>query len=967
MDTILEGLNEAQKSAVTSQASVLQVLAPPGSGKTKTLTARVAYLVSREGLKPWNIIVCTFTLKAAREMKERIRGMVGEKIESKLILGTFHSVARRFLVRYGQEIGIEKNFGIADTTDSKAMIKRIITRNQYGIDPGNARSRISGLKAKGISAEQFVATNKSVDHQEFASIYSEYEETLKFSNLLDYDDLLLRCTDLLSQHRACVSSIEAVLIDEYQDTNNVQYELMSLMAQKLKRITIVGDPDQSIYSFRSAEIKNLFRMQDDYSGTVVINLENNYRSSGCILNSSMAVIEQDETRPTKPLVATHGAGQQPTLRHLATKDIEAQWIVEEIKRSKSLTAGLLAFHDYAILLRSSTLQMPLEKALGKAGIPYRMVGGHRFFDRAEIKILLDYLRVINQPDHNDALIRVINVPARKIGELTVKGLLNEAEKRKVTLWSLILGFAQGRTKPRTKISAQAQNGIDIFVNIILSSQKKLIPRDGESSCLLDVIAHVLEKVSLQAYLKTMHKENWQERWDNVNELVVQASQIASAAGVDDADALPVVDGVEQRQDTAADVLSKFLANVALSTEVEKTEGEELSQVTISTIHAAKGLEWPIVFIPGVYDGSIPHSRAEDHDEERRLLYVGMTHLAQILRRPSPSPETLNAARFSEIHTEDDRYPASREEIDGLEDSWGITNRVEDGPRWNKFAPGGDASRPFKRAKFDASGSKMISTTMLSTTLSTASTTMPPNKPGFETASVHLKIMQEAQALGAQLSAQNDLYRKPTPRSKPSHSSISSTSTSKPPKPRAPNQSSIAAFFNKPSLSHSDSDSSHHPIPEKNLNPPGFHRAHSLSSAPLGNISNTLPNITNSSRKPLQSRMSSKPKRKTPEPAEQRYVLLSSSPAKPDRNPLPLEVPEDDLPDEDMMDSTNRMSTTSVGLGGFKPASTFHTTSTGHMQHGAGSGPPLGQKKTLGMRRSMQGWSVKHSAPPRPRQ
>jgi DNA helicase-2/ATP-dependent DNA helicase PcrA len=550
MDVLLEGLNEAQKDAVINPARVVQVLAPPGSGKTKTLTARVAWLVSHQRLKPWNIIVCTFTKKAANEMKERIRGLVGDGIEAKLILGTFHSVARIFLVKYGQEIGIEKNFGIADSADSKAMIARIIKRNKYSTDPANARGRISGCKAKGISAEQFIATSsKKVDEHEFACIYVEYEDTLKSSNLLDYDDLLLRCKDLLQKHPACVSSIEAVLIDEYQDTNNVQYELMTLFAQYQKCITIVGDPDQSIFGWRAAEIENLYRMQKDYPDSLVINLEENYRSAASILTSAQAVIEQDENRPDKALKPTHSVGESPTFRHLATASVEAQWIVEEIQRSSTLAAGLLNLGDYAILLRASQLSFSIEKALGKAGIPYRMVGGTRFFDRAEIKIVLDYLRVINLPEHNDAVARIINVPARKVGGETIKGLLEEAEVRKISLWKLILGCAQGDAKPRVKISPQAQKGIDTFVGIIKMSRDKLLSDKDDGCQLFDLIGYVLQKIQFRVYLKAMHKENWEERWENVNELVAQATQMGitmvnEEEAVDDT--LPVVEGIDQR-------------------------------------------------------------------------------------------------------------------------------------------------------------------------------------------------------------------------------------------------------------------------------------------------------------------------------------------------------------------------------------------------------------------------------------
>ncbi|KAI4670101.1 uncharacterized protein J4E79_000381 [Alternaria viburni] len=864
MDALLEGLNDAQKSAVTSPANVVQVLAPPGSGKTKTLTARVAYHINHERLQPWNIIVCTFTIKAAREMKERIKGFVGEKLEAKLILGTFHSVARRFLSRYGQEIGIDKNFGIADTSDSTAILKRIVTRHQYTVEPGHARSRISKLKAKGVTADDFRRTAKNVNDNEFAMVYSSYQEHLAASNLLDYDDLLVRCVDLLRKSPSCVSTIQAVLIDEYQDTNNIQYELMRLLSQKTRRITIVGDPDQSIYSFRSAEIKNLLRMRTDYPESVVINLENNYRSSGCILSSAMAVIEQDESRPQKSLIATHGVGEQPTLRHLISANVEAKWIVEEIHRTKTLTAGLLSFNDYAILVRSSPLTLQIERALGQAGIPYRMVAGTKFFDRAEIKIILDYLRVISQPEHNDAVARVINVPSRKVGDTTVKALLEEAEIRKVTLWKLVLDVAQGRRKPESKVSAQAQKGIEQFVNVIITSREKLLPAKGEDCNLLGLISHVTTKISFQSYLKQAHKENWQDRWANVEELVNQATQMATAVAngeeISD-DALPAVEGIEQRHDTAADILSKFLANVTLSSAADQ-EGSELDQVTISTIHAAKGLEWPVVFMPAVYDGSIPHSRADDHDEERRLLYVGMTRaqgllylscpvkqsgqeqttlsrfisdrkiqklfsnrgpdlafkrstvpeLARILRRECPSSEDMKTALCLLERPEDDQYPTTREEIDGDDPTWAA---------YSGKTNGAGLDQSFKRRKLESSSSlskdSVASTMNRTSAFSTATTTMQSVKAGFTSARDlgDLQAMQrEAERIRTLASAQyveagREVYKDAKKaEAKPARAKVV--------KPRATGQGSITSFFKR-----SNSTLSEETEPPPSLDAPGF--------------------------------------------------------------------------------------------------------------------------------------------------
>ncbi|EKG09802.1 DNA helicase UvrD/REP type [Macrophomina phaseolina MS6] len=789
MDDLLISLNDAQRSAVSSPAAVLQVLAPPGSGKTKTLTARVAYLTSHCGFKPWNIIVCTFTIKAAREMKERIRALVGDGVEAKLILGTFHSVARRFLCFYGQHIGIDKNFGIADSSDSAAIIKRIIKRRGYGTEPGVARSRISGLKARSISCDEYATTQKTAEQQEFAAIYSEYEETLKGSNLLDYDDLLLRCVDLLRKRPECVSNIQAVLIDEFQDTNQVQYELMRLMAQYRKNITIVGDPDQSIYGFRSAEIKNLKTMRKDYPDTVVSILQENYRSGGAILQSAQQVIEQDESRPTKAFYATHCIGEAPVLRRLPSAAVEASWIVTEIQRSRALTGKLLNHSDYAILLRSAALSRHIESALGKAGIPYRMVGGLRFFDRVEVKLLLDYLRVINRPHHNDALARVINTPSRKVGDKTIQSLLEEAEEKKVSLWSVVLGAAQGSKKPKTKLSAQAEKGIGSFVNIILTSQKKILASNSTPCTLPDLISHVMKMLSFQEYLQKSHPEDFEGRWANVQELIAQATDASTAEGDRDGlseEALPVIEGVQQRESSGAeDELARFLANVALSTDVQQEEGATNDQVTISTIHAAKGLEWPVVFIPAAYEGSIPHSRAEDHDEERRLLYVGMTRaqsllylscpikssqkestklspfvsapkienffiksgpkfrytltqdLARILRRECPSESECRQGRDLIDHIEDDYWPLDGEDVTLETKSWDFFNR--DRPD----EPSAKRRRPNDYIPVSLAGSNISVTMDQPSSFSISNSTLPVSTSGFMSAGARMREMEDS--------------------------------------------------------------------------------------------------------------------------------------------------------------------------------------------------------------------------------
>ncbi|KAL9599161.1 MAG: hypothetical protein Q9219_004028 [cf. Caloplaca sp. 3 TL-2023] len=658
MDLILQGLNSNQLAAVTSPADVVQISAPPGSGKTKTLTSRVAYLIKHHQYKPWNILCLTFTIKSSREMKERLTKLIGNGMEAKLVIGTFHSVCLRYLVSYGHLIGIRKGFAIADSSDSLSIIKRIVKRMRYNIDPKVAQSRISSSKSKGFNHANLsanAAKERNVDQEEFAHVFEVYENQLEQTNLLDYDDLLLRCSDLLRQHPECVSNIEAVLIDEFQDTNIVQFDLMRLFATYQKRITTVGDPDQSIYGWRSAEIKNLGRMQAQYPETLIINLRDNYRSSGAILLAAQEIIEQDLSRPAKSLSPIHCPGTSPVLRRIPSSDAEASWIVSEIKRIVGMTGGMLRYPDFAILLRSAALSRRIESAMGKAGIPYRMVGGQRFFDRVEIKILLDYMRVVSSPTSNDAVARILNVPSRGVGNTTIKALLEEAEIRKLTLWAFIRDAVQGNIKTSTKINKPAEQGLGAFINIILTTKRKLTdslnPLSPQS-----LLQHLIDKIHFQAYLRRTHEIDYEGRWANVEELITQAADYATSHDSDDTvstergyPSLPIVEGLAQyKGNTGEEMLSMFLANVALATELQKDEdtedGQNPLQVTISTIHAAKGLEWPTVFIPAAYEGSIPHSRAEDTDEERRLLYVAMTRAQALLYlscpvKNSPQDET----------------------------------------------------------------------------------------------------------------------------------------------------------------------------------------------------------------------------------------------------------------------------------------------------------------------------------------
>lgn len=371
---LFKSLNKAQCRAVSSEAPTVAILAGPGSGKTHTLTSRVVWLIDHAGIQPQDVLVATFTNKASNEMKNRIGQALGDGREKKIIIGTFHSIARRYLVKYGQRIGLDSKFGIADDSDSRGIITRICKRLDTPLEPPVARAWISKRKAKGTSDERAIKDKKgqSVESQTLETCFQEYQSQLERSNLLDYDDLLVRCVELLRKFPQCVSNIQTVLIDEYQDTNGVQYDLMKLFAQQYRRVTVVGDPDQSIYGWRSAEIRNLHRLLRDYPGTDEISLEENYRSSSCILDTSLKVIQQDQERYKKVLLPVRDKGTRPVLRKLKNSTSEADWIVSEIKRIRLLSGTMIDFDDFAILLRSAALSRHIESTLGREGIAYRM-------------------------------------------------------------------------------------------------------------------------------------------------------------------------------------------------------------------------------------------------------------------------------------------------------------------------------------------------------------------------------------------------------------------------------------------------------------------------------------------------------------------------------------------------------------------------------------------------------------------
>lgn len=984
MSDILHGLNSAQRTAVTSEAEVLQVLAPPGSGKTKTLTSRVAYLVRERHFKPWNIIVCTFTVKAAREMQERIRAFVGEEFERKLRVGTFHKISLIYLRRYGKLIGIADNFGVADTNDSMRIIGRIIKQNKFTLEPKAARERISRSKAQGVDNEQFslslhqasqrrtgnngATQNVAAEKQEFAEIFNLYQAQLDQCNLLDFDDILLCCVKLLRTHPECVTNIEAVLVDEFQDTNGVQYELMSLFAQQRSFITIVGDPDQSIYGWRSADIKNLGRMKTQWRDTLTVNLEENYRSSGSILLAAQKVIEQDTTRPPKQLQATHTAGQRPVLRKLPDAKAEADWIVIEIQRLIALSGNMLNLNDFAILLRTASLSRSIESAFGKTGVAYRMIGGKKFFDRLEIKLLVDYLRVIDSPAHSEAVERIINEPSRRIGDKTIESLQKEAQSNAQSLWDLTRKIAQGQGRYTTKLSTPAMKGIEQFYDVIASGRKKI---EKEPTALADLINLILNKLSFQNYLKQKYPEDHEGRWANVEELIAQATdaanQPAERPSLED-ESLPPVEGTESKDESP---LTAFLANVALSAATDQKldeDGEQAPQATISTLHAAKGLEWPIVFIPACYKGSIPHSRAEDNDEERRLLYVGMTRAQVVLNMTFPvkgnsqneGPELspfLSEPGMSSLFEEHgpsitdrdvralavtlsrdqptpDALAKGRRSLERDEDNyWPLTGEVPP-EEWAKRINGqADDSGPVYGNTRSASWVNASVTMQQEAGAANAGSF----SSGFVSVkSNYKKIMQEQEekslhALDKRALEQSKVVKDQTPKGR---------------KRQIEGQGSISSFFGKKSRTgdapETQTQLSHQPPPASifqtssaplrdvsNINK--LRNDHPLSSKPLSTLQHRVRAAPLVQRRPL-AHSTSNPTAKT----ANSYVFLSSPPPQ-------LEEEDDPEPVEVELPKVATSHTSS-----FKPASTFHSTSMNNIPS---------QRRTLGIGK-MKPWSAR---------
>jgi DNA helicase II / ATP-dependent DNA helicase PcrA len=595
----LSDLNLQQQQAVMAGLGPVLVMAGPGSGKTRVLTQRIAYLIDSMGVRPYNILAVTFTNKAAREMESRVVSMLGDQTRG-LTLGTFHSTCARILRREAEHLPFSSNFVIFDSDDQVSLVKRAVA--ELNLDDKKYRAAavlgaISRAKNELILPETFPVV--SYRDEVVKRVYLRYQEMLVTNNAVDFDDLLLWVARLLEDVPAVREKysrrFEHVLVDEFQDTNLAQYVLLKHLASFHGNIFVVGDTDQSIYRWRGADYRNVLRFEKDYPNTQVILLEQNYRSTQTILDAAMAVIDKNPQRTRKKLFTERGAGTKVTFNEAYDERIEASFIVDTIARQvlrKQSRPG-----DFAIMYRTNAQSRVLEEAFLHAGLPYKLVGAQRFYGRREIKDVIAYLRLVHNPNDEISLGRILNVPSRGIGDKTLGSLRVQAQQSGISPAQLLLDLSDPTSQHREAFSGRAATSLVNFGRM-LAEWRALLPGTAP----LKLMDQVLEDVDYYSYINDGTDEG-QERWENVLELRRLAAEFAEQP------------------------LEAFLERVALVSDQDTMEASA-NVPTLLTLHAAKGLEFPVVFIVGLDDGTLPHSRSfedvEEMMEERRLLYVGMT-------------------------------------------------------------------------------------------------------------------------------------------------------------------------------------------------------------------------------------------------------------------------------------------------------------------------------------------------------
>jgi DNA helicase-2/ATP-dependent DNA helicase PcrA len=629
-ERLLAGLNAFQREAVSHVDGPLLILAGPGSGKTRVIVHRVAYLLEAQNVYPSNILAVTFTNKAARELRQRLDALVGGQLASGLSVGTFHALCARWLRRDIHHLGRDPGFAIYDDNDQVDLVKQVLREleiDERRVSPRSVLSAISHAKSELLGPEAFSRDAHGQWQETVARVYRRYNELLERNHALDFDDLLGVTVQLFREVPEVLGFYQRrfryVMVDEFQDTNITQYEIVKLITKESRNLCVVGDEDQSIYSWRSADIRNILNFENDFPELKVVVLEQNYRSTSTILEVARAVIAPNKLRKEKSLWTHNEQGVPVTVHEAYNEQDEALYVLREIERlHKTQRVPLDAF---GILYRTNAQSRALEDAFVRAALPYRLVGGIRFYERKEIKDVLAYLRLLHNPFDAVSLQRVINLPPRGIGQKTVQELMRWSAAEGISPYEALTRVAALRfdqdgdpLAARAPFTVRARELFGAFADIV-----EPIRRGLAETSVLDILDAVLERSGYARFLQDGTEEG-EERWANVQELR------AKAQGYDEL--------------TPDNALAAFLEDVSLVQDVDQLDeqGNRGEAVTLITLHAAKGLEFPYVFLIGVEEGVLPHQRSVDDprqlEEERRLFYVGITramrglYLVRALRR-----------------------------------------------------------------------------------------------------------------------------------------------------------------------------------------------------------------------------------------------------------------------------------------------------------------------------------------------
>ena len=602
---LLDGLNDAQRNAVKHVEGPMLILAGPGSGKTRVITHRIAYMIA-QGIPSWQIVALTFTNKAADEMRNRLNKLSPGNLTW---AGTFHRFCSRLLRQYAPLVGIQENYSIYDMGDSKKVLKNAIVNAEIDVKHFSADklgNEISNLKNHGISADRFIPRPGNVLDKIVARVYPEYQKLLQMANGVDFDDLLLHCVEILRENADLREGLDHkytyMMVDEYQDTNRAQYQLIRLLNHSVQNLAVTGDPDQSIYGWRGANISNILDFEKDYSNVSVARLEENYRSTKAILRVADQLISNNVRRKKKSLITSNEEGPPVRLVAYPSPQDEAADIADSI--SLAIQKSNRQAKDFAILYRTNWLSRAFEHALRQCGVPYQVLNGHEFYQRKEIKDVVAYLHLLNNPDDSVAFERVVNVPSRKIGKVTLTRLQRYARENSVSMMEAARLCDQIET-----IKKAVGKRISEFVHLIDELSKQV----GDE--VEPVIRSVITQTGYREWLTSDGSEEAFERAGNVDELVVAAQEFDN----------------EHPEDGG---LARYLEQAALVSDTDVWESEA-DYVTMMTMHAAKGLEFPCVYIIGLEDGILPHERSTNNDdeveEERRLLFVGITRAEKELQ------------------------------------------------------------------------------------------------------------------------------------------------------------------------------------------------------------------------------------------------------------------------------------------------------------------------------------------------